>query len=714
MTVSTSQFFHLGRSLLSGGDSEGGSLGPIPPCKATSSESQPRRPTEENQDANIGDETSPISPASSKAASGVTTLASTVVDGYVVPMEVDDEPIGVPCGPRMTLSIGGHQEQGSRNYQEDRAAVHYCQAQEECVLYKAGTCSCVVSGLLGAVYDGHSGEDASKYLQAHLGDAVLKAIHHLKQNHGQVWDCKTFGDTIKRCFVEQDSIILAEESIKDGSTATVVVFDDGTLFTANCGDSRAILIRKNSTWCTLTQDHKLDLESERKVVTRIAKERGQDPEPEIVNRRGTWRTLAADRRRGLAVSRSFGDREFKNSNHGLTCFPYCTMSSLSEEHVACVLASDGLWDVVSEEEVAEAVVVARENYPLLTARDLSEELCRMALLRNSQDNITVMVYSTRYTDGYSLKYVYRKVTLKVGNRTINDLHVGLMIDGSDVKEGGQPSAYLGLSSRLTELRAGSRRPSFLQQLAETGAIPHFTVDIRVSRVYHGLTGQLVLGDALPQGEDITLIPLRNDSFLMTRIAVSAVLVRSPTTSGTWIEANNAKEFHHVTIDTGADFTVVPEIVFERIWAAIEDEFGRDRVESYAYIDAYKRILFRKDVITRLPEMVVRVGTESTFDVHLSNHWHICEGTWCKLQVVDRLQQDKPLNKFILGTWFFAEYDVYFDFSRALISLRSPKRYVVRKVTSPEAWNNFRGPLRKRAERERRSGVRGLLRSCTGM
>lgn len=42
-------------------------------------------------------------------------------------------------------------------------------------------------------------------------------------------------------------------------------------------------------------------------------------------------------------------------------------------------------------EVAEAVVVAREKFPLLTPRDLSEELCRMALLRNSQDNITVVV-----------------------------------------------------------------------------------------------------------------------------------------------------------------------------------------------------------------------------------------------------------------------------------------------------------------------------------
>ncbi|EER07115.1 hypothetical protein Pmar_PMAR015172 [Perkinsus marinus ATCC 50983] len=117
----------------------------------------------------------------------------------------------------MTLSIGGHQEQGSRNYQEDRAAVHFCRAQEECVFYNAGTCPCVVSGLVGAIYDGHSGEDASKYLQTYLGNAVLKAVYDLKRQYGKVRDCKSFGDAIKRCFAEQDSIILAEDAIKDGS-----------------------------------------------------------------------------------------------------------------------------------------------------------------------------------------------------------------------------------------------------------------------------------------------------------------------------------------------------------------------------------------------------------------------------------------------------------------------------------------------------------------
>ncbi|KAF4742450.1 hypothetical protein FOZ63_027856, partial [Perkinsus olseni] len=97
------------------------------------------------------------------------------------------------------------------------------------------------------------------------------------------------------------------------------------------------------------------------------------------------------------------------------------------------------------------------------------------------------VYVVRYTDGSSMKYVYRKVTLKVGNRKINDLHVGLMVNSSDVTTSVQPLALLGLSLQRAELQAGSPRPSHLQQLMERGAIPHFTIAIRVSKVYHGLT-----------------------------------------------------------------------------------------------------------------------------------------------------------------------------------------------------------------------------------
>ncbi|KAF4703655.1 hypothetical protein FOZ62_021441, partial [Perkinsus olseni] len=170
-------------------------------------------------------------------------------------------------------------------------------------------------------------------------------------------------------------------------------------------------------------------------------------------------------------------------------------------------------------------------------------------------------------------------TLKVGNRKIKDLHVGLMVNSFDVTTGVEPSAFLGLSPQRAELHVGPSKPSLLQQLMETGAIPHSTIAIRVSKVYHGLTGQLVLGDALPQGEDMTVLPLRNDSFLMTKIAVSAVQVRTPSTNGSWIDATNATALNDVSVDTGSDFTIVPEIVFEKIWEAIEDEFGRDCVES---------------------------------------------------------------------------------------------------------------------------------------
>ncbi|KAF4712279.1 hypothetical protein FOZ62_004406, partial [Perkinsus olseni] len=63
------------------------------------------------------------------------------------------------------------------------------------------------------------------------------------------------------------------------------------------------------------------------------------------------------------------------------------------------------------------------------------------------------VYVVQYADGSSMSLVYRKVTLKVGNRKIKDLYVGLVVNSSAVTTGVQPSAYLGLSSRLTELRA---------------------------------------------------------------------------------------------------------------------------------------------------------------------------------------------------------------------------------------------------------------------
>ncbi|KAF4654669.1 hypothetical protein FOL47_009853, partial [Perkinsus chesapeaki] len=187
MTIS-SALLDLGQRLLAS-DEEDLSLGFLPPSTGKQNKLSQLNNDDENQDSNAigarpylpeGKDHAILSPVSSRAASGVTTLASAEAPE---PMDIDEDPNTIPCGPSMTLSIGRHQERGQRNYQEDRAAVHVCQSQEECAFFNTGTCPCVLSGLLTAVYDGHSGEDASKYLQMYLGDAVLRVVHDLKRQH---------------------------------------------------------------------------------------------------------------------------------------------------------------------------------------------------------------------------------------------------------------------------------------------------------------------------------------------------------------------------------------------------------------------------------------------------------------------------------------------------------------------------------------------------
>jgi protein phosphatase 2C len=75
-----------------------------------------------------------------------------------------------------------------------------------------------------------------------------------------------------------------------------------------------------------------------------------------------------------------------------------------------ILASDGLWDVLTNEEVCEAVrrrlarghgsnasssVNIREDTKYPSAHAAAEYLSRLALRRNSRDNVTVVVVDLR-------------------------------------------------------------------------------------------------------------------------------------------------------------------------------------------------------------------------------------------------------------------------------------------------------------------------------
>ncbi|KAL4348207.1 hypothetical protein GQ457_17G005280 [Hibiscus cannabinus] len=138
-----------------------------------------------------------------------------------------------------------------------------------------------------------------------------------------------------------------------GSTAISIVKQGSNLFMGHIGDSRAVMGSKDSNdsmvAVQLTVDLKPDLPRE---AERIKKCKGRvfalQDEPEVCR---VW--LPFDNAPGLAMARAFGD--FCLKEYGVISMPEFSHRLLTERDQFIVLASDGVWDVLSNEEVVEIV-----------------------------------------------------------------------------------------------------------------------------------------------------------------------------------------------------------------------------------------------------------------------------------------------------------------------------------------------------------------------
>lgn len=136
---------------------------------------------------------------------------------------------------------------------------------------------------------------------------------------------------------------------------------------ANVGDSRAV-ISKAGKAIALSEDHKPNRSDERK---RIESAGG------VVMWAGTWRVGGV-----LAMSRAFGNRLLKQF---VVADPEIQEQEIDDELEFLILASDGLWDVVPNEDAVSLVKIEEE--PEAAARKLTET----AFSRGSGDNITCIV-----------------------------------------------------------------------------------------------------------------------------------------------------------------------------------------------------------------------------------------------------------------------------------------------------------------------------------
>ena len=160
------------------------------------------------------------------------------------------------------------------------------------------------------------------------------------------------------------------------------------LVTANIGDSRAVLSR-NASAINLTRDHKPNDPIEQQRIEELGGSiywHGHvDNDDRPIPGTGVYRVNG-----NLALSRAIGDR---SERPAVTADPEISMLSLQPEmDEFIILATDGLWDVMSSADAVKFVHKLLQKVENAKERKvIVGKLVEEALRRGSYDNITVVI-----------------------------------------------------------------------------------------------------------------------------------------------------------------------------------------------------------------------------------------------------------------------------------------------------------------------------------
>lgn len=209
------------------------------------------------------------------------------------------------------------------------------------------------------VLDGH-GED---------GDKVAQAIKAKFANY--LFKHRSFGDDIKTAIsdviAKVESEILRDPAIEtdfSGTTFTSAVIRGNTMTTANIGDSRSTIGYRTPDGgicgVAISQDHKPDLPEEKARIEAkggrvfaVEYDDGVDGPPRV------W--LGHMDVPGLAMSRSLGDAVAHSA--GVSSEPDFVEYEFNpdgREDLILVLASDGLWEFMTDQDVMEMALQTTE------------------------------------------------------------------------------------------------------------------------------------------------------------------------------------------------------------------------------------------------------------------------------------------------------------------------------------------------------------------
>jgi len=251
--------------------------------------------------------------------------------------------------------------QGYRQNQEDAHCMH-------ATIPDLPGCS------LFAVLDGHGGDQIS----FHGGNILLE--HVAKTISVKDLSPEVASKGLEKAYMDVDEHLkeLTDvEKEKSGCTAITALITPDHIIVANCGDSRCVLSR-NSEAIALSEDQKATSPVE---MERIKKAGG------VV----FMKRVNGD----LAVARAFGDWRFKQNDkipaaeQMVSAHPVVTPIVRSEDDDFLVLACDGVWDVMSNEEVVSFVCerLGKNEEP----GDVADALLDLCLKKRSRDNMTAII-----------------------------------------------------------------------------------------------------------------------------------------------------------------------------------------------------------------------------------------------------------------------------------------------------------------------------------